>query len=94
MVSTTPKASNFVTIKLINANTHQATVKRISKNITVLTLKALVTKLLHSPELINKEPQLKYVDNDNNIEVPMDNVNKTIDYYSIQDGNSVIAEWK
>lgn len=58
------------------------------------TLQGLVTKLLGGQDLSNKEPQLKYIDNENNIEVIMDNGNKTLDFYSIQDGNSVIAEWK
>lgn len=94
IVSTAPKISNFVTLKLINGNTHQATVKRISRNITVLTLQQLVTKLLGDRDLKHKGPELKYVDNENNIVVDMDGLNKTLDFYSIQDGNSVIAEWK
>lgn len=94
IVSTAPKVSNFVTLKLINGNTHQATVKRISRNITVLTLQSLVAKLLGGADFSDKGIQLKYVDNENNIEVAMDNVNKTLEYYSIQNGNSVIVEWK
>lgn len=95
IVSTAPKISNFVTLKLINGNTHQATIKRISRNITVLTLQQLVAKLLGDQKLNNKRTAiLKYVDNDNNIVVDMDSLNKTLDYYSIQDGNSVIVEWK
>lgn len=94
LVSTTPKVSNFVTLKLINGNTHQATIKRVSRNITVLTLQALVAKLLGGQDVSHKEPQLKYIDNENGIEVIMDSPNKTLDYYSIQNGNSVIAEWK
>lgn len=49
--------------------------------------------MLHS-NAAHKEPQLKYIDNENHLEVIMDNTNKTLDYYSIQDGNSVMAEWK
>lgn len=94
LISTAPKASKFVTLKLVNANTKQATIKRISRSITISTLQALVTKLLHINDGSNKEPQLKYIDNDNNLEVIMDNLNKSLDYYSIQDGNSVIADWK
>lgn len=93
-MSIAPKVSNFVTLKLVNGNTHQATVKRISRNITVLTLQQLVTKLLGDRDLYHKGPTLKYVDNENNIVVDMDSLNKTLDFYSIQDGNSVIAEWK
>lgn len=95
IVSTAPKISNFVTLKLINGNTHQATIKRISRNITVLTLQQLVAKLLGDRKSNQKGTAiLKYVDNENNIVVEMDSLNKTLDYYSIQDGNSVIAEWK
>lgn len=93
LVSNTPKTSKFVMLKLVNANTKQATIKRIPRSITVSTLQSLITKVLHS-NAANKEPQLKYIDNENNLEVIMDNTNKTLDYYSIQDGNSVIAEWK
>lgn len=94
-VCITPKVSNFVTLKLVNANTHQATIKRVSRNITVQTLQQLVAKLLGDREL-NKRgaAALKYIDNENNIVVDMDGLNKTLDFYSIQDGNSVIAEWK
>lgn len=81
-------------MKLINGNTHQATIKRLSRNISVMTLQALVTKLLGGNTLKNKVPHLRYIDTENNIEVEMDANNKTIDFYSIQDGNSVIAEWK
>lgn len=82
-------------MKLINGNTHQATIKRISRNITVLTLQQLVMKLLGDQNLNKKGPAtLKYVDNESNIVVDMDSLNKTLDFYSIQDGNSVIAEWK
>lgn len=95
IVSTAPKVSNFVTLKLINGNTHQATIKRISRNITVLTLQQLVAKLLGDQKSNQKgAAALKYVDNENNIVVDMDSLTKTLDYYSIQDGNSVIAEWK
>lgn len=95
IVSIAPKISNFVTLKLINGNTHQATIKRISRNITVLTLQQLVAKLLGDQKSNQKgTAALKYVDNENNIVVEMDSLNKTLDYYSIQDGNSVIAEWK
>ncbi|XP_031640761.1 tubulin-specific chaperone E [Contarinia nasturtii] len=94
IVSIAPKVSNFVTLKLINGNTHQATIKRISRNITVLTLQQLVAKLLGDQKSNQKAAVLKYVDNENNIVVDMDSLNKTLDYYSIQDGNSVIAEWK
>lgn len=95
IVSTAPKVSNFVTLKLINGNTHQATIKRISRNITVQTLQQLVAKLLGDQKSNKKgSAVLKYVDNENNIVVDMDSLNKTLDYYSIQDGNSVIAEWK
>lgn len=92
LISTTPKVSNFVTLKLINANTRQATIRRVSRNITVMTLKALANKLLGNSS--DKEPYLKYIDNENNIEVEMDSETKTLDFYSIQDGNSVIIEWK
>lgn len=95
LVSIAPKVSNFVTLKLINGNTHQATIKRISRNITVLTLQQLVAKLLGDQELNRRGPAaLKYVDNENNIVVDMDSLNKTLNFYSIQDGNSVIAEWR
>lgn len=92
---TTPKVSNFVTLKLLNGNTHQATIKRVSRNITVQTLQQLVTKLLGDRQL-NKRgiADLKYIDNANNIVVNMDSLSKTLDFYSIQDGNCVIAEWK
>lgn len=95
IVSIAPKISNFVTLKLINGNTHQATIKRISRNITVQTLQQLVAKLLGDRKSNQKGTAiLKYVDNENNIVVEMDSLNKTLDFYSIQDGNSVIAEWK
>lgn len=55
----------------------------------------MVAKLLGDQKTIQKGATiLKYVDNENNIVVEMDSLNKTLDYYSIQDGNSVIAEWK
>lgn len=92
---TTPKVSNFVTLKLLNGNTHQATIKRVSRNITVQTLQQLVTKLLGDRQLRKRGiAALKYIDNANNIVVNMDSLNKTLDFYSIQDGNCVIAEWK
>lgn len=59
-----------------------------------MTLQALVAKLLGGKASKGKVPHLKYVDVDNNIEVEMDATNKTLDFYSIQDGNSVIADWK
>lgn len=60
-----------------------------------MTLQQLVAKLLGDQKSNQKGTAiLKYVDNENNIVVDMDSLNKTLDYYSIQDGNSVIAEWK
>lgn len=91
IVSTAPKSSNFVTLKLVNGNTHQATIKRLSRNITVQTLQQLVAKLLgYQKSNPNGKTVLKYIDNDNNIVVEMDSLNKTLDYYSIQDGNSIV----
>lgn len=87
--------SNFVTLKLINSNTHQATIKRVSRNITVQTLQQLVTKLLGDRDLMKRGAAvLKYIDSENGIMVDMDCLNKTLDFYSIQDGNTVVAEWK
>ena len=83
-----------MTLKLINATTRQATIKRVSRNLTVSTLQALVTKLLHANDLTGGELELRYIDNENNIQVVMDNLNKSLNYYSIEDGNSVMAEWK
>lgn len=55
----------------------------------------MVTKLLGDQELNRRgAATLKYVDNENNIVVDMDSLTKTLDFYSIQDGNSVIAEWR
>lgn len=94
LVSSTPKASKFVTLKLVNSNTNQATIKRVPRTITISTLQTLINKLLSTNFSSNKLPKLKYIDNDNRLEVLMDNLNKTLDYYSIQDGNSVIADWR
>jgi len=94
LVSSTPKASKFVTLKLVNSNTNQATIKRVPRTITISTLQTLINKLLSTNLSSNKLPKLKYIDNDNHLEVLMDNLNKTLDYYSIQDGNSVIADWR
>lgn len=94
LISNIPKASKFVTLKLVNANTNQATIKRVPRSITISTLQTLINKLLSTNFSSNKLPKLKYIDNDNHLEVLMDNLNKTLDYYSIQDSNTVIADWR
>lgn len=51
-------------------------------------------KLFAGSGVESTTPTLCYVDGSNNgIRVRMDNLSKNLDFYSIQDGDSVVVEW-
>lgn len=96
LVVVAPKVSNLITITIETLPPTKRISKRIPRKITVQTLQGIILKLFSGllDDQFNISPTLFYVDGKNNdIRVRMDNLSKNLDYYSIQDGDSVVVEW-
>lgn len=96
LVVAAPKVSNLITITIETIPPTKRISKRIPRKITVQTLQGIILKLYANicDEKSLSSPTLFYVDATNsNIRVCMDNLSKNLDYYSIQDGDSVVVEW-
>lgn len=88
------KQSNLIKIHVLNQKTGEIWEKRVPRMITVQTLQGLIAKRFQT--LINTNgslPQLTYIDAEYpELMVPMDNSAKTLDFYSVQDGDTVIVK--
>jgi len=93
MVKPIKKLTNLITIKIFDSLTNVEIIKKIPRKINVQTLQGIIIKIFNVNYQSNM-PKLYYVDNANvNIKVLMDNLSKSLDYYSIQDGDTVMIEW-
>lgn len=59
---------------------------------TVQALQGIILKLFNPR--CSEQPRLSYVDQTNpDIRVELDKVSKSLDFYSIQDGDVILVEW-
>lgn len=85
------KKSGLITITIKELKTGRVIEKRVPLKMSVQTLQGLILKLFKPDDL--SLPKISYIDkNLHNINVVMDNLSKSMDYYSIQDGDSVVFE--
>lgn len=97
LVQVAKPKSNLIKCKIIYTKTNEIIEKRIPYKISVQTLHGLVLKLFrHSIDNNGDnltELKLSYVDSKrNDIKVTMDNLSKSLDFYSIQDGDCILVE--
>lgn len=99
-VSAAPKQSNLITIHIqAHDNCQLETIKkRVSRKMSVQALQGVALKLLsaagHAAGAAVTLPQLSYLDSSRgDIKIPMDNPSKSLDFYSIEEGNAVIVDW-
>lgn len=94
MVRPNVKQSNLIKIRVLNQQTGAIWEKRVPRMITVQTLQGLVAKHFQTVMNVNGSlPQLTYIDAKYpELMVPMDNSAKTLDFYSVQDGDTVIVK--
>lgn len=91
LVGPTVKKSSVITINIKEQKTGHVIKKKVPTRMSVQTLQGLILKLFKPDDLYL--PKISYIDQHmQNINVVMDNLSKTIDYYSIQDGDTVIFE--
>lgn len=84
------KKSNVITINLRNSETNQVITKKLPRKITVQTLQGIISKLFRIDA--NKKIKLTYEDKEHpDIHIELDNNSKSLDYYSIEDGNSIVV---
>lgn len=68
--------------------------KRVSRKMSVQALRGVALKLLASTAVGTTLPQLSYLDRSrDDLKIGMENESKSLDYYSLQDGDAVIVEW-
>jgi hypothetical protein len=84
------KTSNSITIRLRDETTQKTVSKKVPLRMSVQTLHAVVRKLFaniqHSSDF-----ELYYIDaKQNEIKVCMDNLSKSLGYYSLQDNDLVL----
>lgn len=85
------KKSKLININIKDVNNTKTVRKRVPANMSIHTLQSVITKLFKTGNLTL--PKLCYVDGKmNNIKVDMDNISKTLDYYSIQEDDIIIFE--
>uniref|UniRef100_A0A6B2EHJ9 Tubulin-specific chaperone E n=1 Tax=Phlebotomus kandelakii TaxID=1109342 RepID=A0A6B2EHJ9_9DIPT len=86
------KQSSVVTVNLLDPEANRLVSKRLPKKMVIQALQGLVIKLFKSDT--GNLPILSYVDAERqDVCVVLDNMSKTLDYYSIQDGDTVIIQW-
>lgn len=92
MIRPEVKKSRTITVSLVDVDSGRTLKKRMPLQMSLQTLQGLVIKLFqHSGGTL---PSLSYMDAEmNDINVMMDNMNKTLDYYSIRDGDTVLIKW-
>lgn len=76
--------------------------KRVSRKMSVQALQGVALKLLAarndggggSANGMLTMPRLSYLDRGRgDLKIDMENLSKSLDYYSVQDGDTVILEW-
>lgn len=88
------KCSNLISIKIQSTECNVPLTKRVSLKMSVQTLQGIVLKMIGKLQVNKTMPKLCYLDSSRcGIKVPMDNLSKSLDYYSIQDGDTVQVEW-
>lgn len=92
MIRPEVKKSRAITVNLVDVESGRSVKKRMPLQMSLQTLQGLVVKLFqHDGGTL---PALSYQDAEmNDINVMMDNMNKTLDYYSIRDGDTVLIKW-
>ncbi|CAD7011300.1 unnamed protein product [Ceratitis capitata] len=88
------KQSNLIKIRVYNQQSGEIWEKRVPRMITVQTLQGLIAKRFQTTSSSSSSlPQLSYIDAKYpELVVPMDNSAKTLDFYSVQDGDTVIVK--
>ncbi|XP_017476502.1 PREDICTED: tubulin-specific chaperone E [Rhagoletis zephyria] len=88
------KHSNLIRISVLNQQTGEIWEKRVPRMITVQTLQGLIAKRFQQVgATVSSLPQLSYVDAKYpDLVVPLDNSAKTLDFYSVQEGDKVIVK--
>lgn len=78
----------MITIKIHNKSTDEIWEKRLPKSLSIQSLQGLIIKRFN---LNGIEPELSYVDAKNpKLVVDLDNCSKSLDFYSIQDGDFLV----
>ncbi|XP_055695398.1 tubulin-specific chaperone E [Lutzomyia longipalpis] len=86
------KVSSVVAVNLLDPEANRLVPKKLPKKMTIQALQGLVLKLFKSNA--GSLPILSYVDAERqDVCVVLDNMSRTLDYYSIQDGDTIIIQW-
>ncbi|XP_059620086.1 tubulin-specific chaperone E [Phlebotomus argentipes] len=86
------KQSSVIIVNLLDPEANRLVSKKLPKKMLIQALQGLVLKLFKSDA--GKLPILSYVDAERqDVCMVLDNMSKSLDYYSIQDGDTVIIQW-
>lgn len=86
------KTSSVVAVNLLDPEANRLLSKKLPKKMTIQALQGLVLKLFKSNS--GSLPILSYVDAERqDVCVVLDNMSRTLDYYSIQEGDTIIIQW-
>ncbi|XP_037047366.1 tubulin-specific chaperone E [Bradysia coprophila] len=92
LLTPAPKVSNVINIEIQTIPFTKTVKKRLPRKITVQALQGIISKLFNPRG--SEQPKLSYLDQKNpDIRVELDKVSKSLDYYSIQDGDVILVEW-
>lgn len=87
------KSSNLIKIRILHTQTGEIWEKKCPRMITVQTLLGLIVKHFQM-DATNYSPLLSYIDHKfPDLVVPMDNLSKTLDFYSLQENDTVQVKW-
>lgn len=93
MPRTNVKVSNLIKIRVLHSETGDVWEKKFPRMITVQTLLGLIIKRFHMDS--DTAPQLCYIDHKYpDLIVPLDNLSKTLDFYSLQENDTVLVKWQ
>lgn len=84
------KASTLVKVRILNQATGETFEKKVPRQMSLQALLGLIIKRFH---LAGDMPKLSYKDAQHpTLIVPLENMSKNLDFYSIQDGDTVVVE--
>ncbi|XP_067628456.1 tubulin-specific chaperone E [Eurosta solidaginis] len=88
------KHSNLIKVRVVNKKNGEIWEKRVPRMITVQTLQGLIAKRFQPTTASGSSlPMLSYIDAKYpDLIVPMDNSAKTLDFYSVQDGDTICVK--
>lgn len=82
--------SNMLNLYLLNERTGETRQKKVPKRINLQTLENLIMKLFGPSAEHHNQLQLSLLDRKRDVRIPLDNHGKSLDFYSVEDQDTIV----